>query len=108
MIIYNLLLFNLFHINALSVPYYYNPNMHNLGNIGIGGKIHAEFSPYITKFIDNIRYEGRDIRKEIIESYKNKKIIDLCCGTGLSTFENSIGIDTSIEMINVARKYNNK
>jgi ubiquinone/menaquinone biosynthesis C-methylase UbiE len=109
MIIYIvLLLFNLIHIDALSVPYYYNPNMHNLGNIGIGGKIHAEFGPFITKFIDNIRYEGRDIRKEILESYKNKKIIDLCCGTGLSTLENSLGIDTSIEMINVARKYNKK
>ena len=43
-----------------------------------------------------------------MEPYKNKKVIDLCCGTGLSTLENNLGIDTSNEMLNVARRYNNK
>merc|ERR1711966_13927 len=58
--------------------------------------------------IDNIRYDGRDIRSEIMEPYKNKQIIDLCCGTGLSTLDNNLGIDTSNEMLTVARRYNNK
>lgn len=102
------LLCNLFIVNSLSVPYYYNPNIHNFGNIGIGGKIHAEIGPLFTKMIDSIRYDGRNIRSEIMEPYKNKKIIDLCCGTGLSTLDNNLGIDTSNEMLNVARRYNNK
>jgi ubiquinone/menaquinone biosynthesis C-methylase UbiE len=95
-------------ILSLSVPYYYNPHIHNFGNIGIGGKIHAELGPLFTKIIDNTAYDGRDIRSEIMEPYKNKKVIDLCCGTGLSTLENNLGIDTSNEMLNVARRYNNK
>ena len=99
---------NFITVLSLSVPYYYNPHIHNFGNIGIGGKIHSELGPLFTKLIDNIRYDGRDIRSEIMEPYKNKKVIDLCCGTGLSTLENNLGIDTSNEMLNVARRYNNK
>ena len=99
---------NFINVLSLSVPYYYNPDIHNFGNIGIGGKIHAELGPLFTKMIDSIRYDGRDIRSEIMEPYKNKKVIDLCCGTGLSTLENNLGIDTSNEMLSVARRYNNK
>lgn len=99
---------NFISVFSLSIPYYYNKNIHNFGNNGFGGKIHAELGPLFTKIIDNIRYDGRDIRSEIMEPYKNKKVIDLCCGTGLSTLENNLGIDTSNEMLNVARKYNNK
>ena len=60
------------------------------------------------EIIDNTAYDGRDIRSEIMEPYKNKKVIDLCCGTGLSTLDNNLGIDTSNEMLNVARRYNKK
>ena len=95
-------------INVLSIntPYYYNPKIHNLGNIGIGGKLHANFAYTSTKLIDIIRYNGRNIRKEIYQPYlnKNKSILDLCCGVGLSTPPGQIGIDTSYEMINVAKK----
>ena len=100
------LLYNIFTVLSLSVPYYYNPDIHNFGNIGIGGKIHAELGPLFTKIIDNTAYDGRDIRSEIMEPYQNKKVIDLCCGTGLSTLDNNLGIDTSNEMLNVARRYN--
>ena len=102
------LLHNIFTVLSLSLPYYYNPDIHNFGNIGIGGKIHAELGPLFTKMIDNIQYDGRDIRSEIMEPYKNKKVIDLCCGTGLSTLDNNLGIDTSNEMLSVAKRYNNK
>ena len=91
---------------AINTPYYYNKDIHNFGNIGFGGFIHSELAPYATKYIDNIRYKGRDIRKEIMENYYDKSILDMCCGTGMSTMPNSIGIDTSPEMINVARRYN--
>jgi ubiquinone/menaquinone biosynthesis C-methylase UbiE len=97
---------NFISVFSLSVPYYYNPDIHNFGNIGIGGKIHAELGPLFIKIIDNTAYDGRDIRSEIMEPYKNKKVIDLCCGTGLSTLDNNLGIDTSNEMLNVARRYN--
>jgi ubiquinone/menaquinone biosynthesis C-methylase UbiE len=99
---------NFISVFSLSVPYYYNPDIHNFGNIGIGGKIHAELGVLFTKIIDNTAYNRIDIRSEIMEPYKSKKVIDLCCGTGLSTLENKLGIDTSNEMLNVARRYNKK
>jgi hypothetical protein len=84
------------------MKYYYNPNIHNFGNIGLGGKIHAQVAPLFTKFIDYKRYNGRDIRKEIIDNtkdyYKNPLIFfDLCSGVGYST--DKFGLDTSMEMI---------
>jgi len=94
-------------IISLSTPYYYNPKMHNFGNIGFGGKIHANLSPFATKMIDIIRYDNKNIRKIIMDDYKNYSILDLCCGTGFSTYENAIGIDTSNEMLNVARRISN-
>lgn len=87
-----------------TTPYYYNPNIHNFGNIGLGGKIHANLSPFATKMIDIIRYDNKDIRKELMTEYKDNTILDLCCGTGFSTYDNAIGIDTSNEMLNIAKK----
>ena len=86
------------------VPYYYNPNIHNFGNIGLGGKIHANLSPFATKMIDMVRYDNKDIRKELMSEYKDNTILDLCCGTGFSTYDNAIGIDTSYEMLDIAKK----
>lgn len=98
-------LFSYYYL-SLSYPYYYNPNIHNFGNIGIGGKIHANLSPFATKMIDVIRYNNKNIRHELMSEYKNDKILDLCCGIGISTYDNSIGIDTSHEMLNVAKRIN--
>ena len=47
--------------------YPYDPRIHNFGNIGLGGAIHAEFAPIFTKLIDFKAYSKRDIRKEITE-----------------------------------------
>ena len=96
----------LINILSINTPYYYNPKIHSLGNIGIGGKLHANLAYTSTKIIDNIRYNGRNIRKEIFQPYlhENKNILDLCCGVGLSTPPGQIGIDTSYEMINIAKK----
>ena len=61
-------MFYLYLMNiGMNIPYYYNPNMHSLGNIGIGGKIHSEIAPFVSKMIDNIRYNGVNIRKEIMK-----------------------------------------
>ena len=96
----------LYNILALNIPYYYNPNIHNFGNVGLGGKIHANLAYQATKFIDNIRYNGKNIRSEIYEPYlkNNKTILDLCCGIGISTPPGQMGIDTSKEMLEVAKK----
>ena len=98
LIINSVYAFNLKH-------YYMDPRIHSMGNHGPIGKIHADIAPIFTKIIDKVAYNDRDIRKEIINSYNSSDtILDLCCGVGLSTPKNGIGIDTSYEMISKARK----
>ena len=88
------------------IYYPYDNRIHNLGNIGFGGKIHAHFAPHITKNIDNKRYNNRNIRQEINNylqtKYHNPLILDMCCGVGISTAK--YGIDTSPEFICKAQK----
>ena len=92
--------------------YYYDPRIHNFGNIGLGGQLHSKLAPYATKLIDDKCYNSVNIRQAILSSYyqefyKNNerlpKIIDLCCGTGTSTAANQIGIDTSEPMLSASR-----
>ena len=103
---------------TISTKYYYDPRIHNFGNIGLGGQIHSMLAPYATKVIDSKCYNSINIRQLILskynqEFYKNHeklpKIIDLCCGTGTSTATNQLGIDSSLPMITQAKKtHNNK
>lgn len=97
--------------------YPYDNRIHNFGNVGLGGKIHAEMAPFVTRGIDKKAYGGVDIRKMVYEDIpKEYSLLDLCCGVGLSTriindFDRpnyTIGIDTSPQMINKARRLNNK
>ena len=89
--------------------YQFNPKIHNLGNTGLGGFIHAEMAHFSTNLIDILAYDGRNVREEILSSYKYHSVLDLCCGVGISTAENAIGIDTSNMMITKAKKsYKNK
>ena len=94
---------------SLRQLYKYHPNMHVLGNHGFGGKIHAYIAPIATKLIDKIAYDNKNIRKELINTYDNKSVLDLCCGVGVSTPEinkNILnkGIDISKEMVNVGNQ----
>jgi len=89
-----------------SVPYYYNPKIHSLGNVGFGGKIHALAAPFARRMIDHISYNGVNIRKDIMSKYRENTVLDLCCGIGDSTPKFGTGIDTSKEMINVANFVN--
>jgi ubiquinone/menaquinone biosynthesis C-methylase UbiE len=103
---------------TISTKYYYDPRIHNFGNIGLGGQIHSMLAPYATKVIDNKCYNSVNIRQYILSKYsqdfyKNHerlpKLIDLCCGTGTSTATNQLGIDSSLPMITQAKKiHNNK
>ena len=97
--------------------YPYDNRIHNFGNVGLGGKIHSEMAPFFTKAIDKKAYGGTDIRKMIYNDIPNEySVLDLCCGVGLSTRivhnydrpNYTIGIDTSPEMINKARRLNKK
>ena len=91
--------------------YYWNdPRIHTLGNDGFGGYIHSLVAPSITRIIDMYSYNGVNIRKEIINEWsdKNLKILDICCGTGLSTPNGATGIDTSKYMIRKAKKINSR
>jgi hypothetical protein len=45
--------------------YWYNPKIHSLGNIGFLGAIHAALAPISTKVIDEIAYDGQDIRSVV-------------------------------------------
>lgn len=85
-------------------PYRFDPRIHNLGNVGIGGFIHAELAEFSTKLIDKVAYNDVDVRKNLIEEYPGKSIVDLCCGVGISTANKCIGVDSSNQMINKARR----
>jgi len=86
-------------------PYWYNPKIHNLGNAGFRGNIHALASPIITKFIDEKAYRGLDVRQQIFEEIDGS-VLDICCGTGFSTKPGNTGIDTSFPMIRGANLFN--
>jgi SAM-dependent methyltransferase len=95
--------------------YPFDPRIHNMGNIGTRGAIHAELAPIFTKLIDIKAYSGRNIRQEITNNLlKNEnnprvprvpRVLDLCCGIGLSTAEGGYGIDTSQQMIYKANRH---
>lgn len=102
-------------MTSMPYKYPYDPRIHNFGNVGFGGKIHASLARPITKLIDHAAYSGEDIRDIIVSNLKDdaKLISDWCCGTGMSTdalrnkFKNAqiIAVDTSTEMLDVARKF---
>ena len=100
-----------------TTKYYFDSRIHNFGNIGFGGHVHSLLAPYATKMIDDKCYNSVNIRQSILSNYnqdfyKNNgqmpKLIDLCCGTGTSTWANQLGIDTSSDMITQAKKIHNK
>jgi len=98
--------------------YWYNARIHTLGNIGLSGRMHAAMAPILTWIIDEKAYGGIDIRKEISQKLRkivntvDARVLDMCCGVGMSTralqkgfpdADEIIGIDTSSEMLDMAR-----
>lgn len=95
--------------------YYFDSRIHNFGNIGFGGHIHSLLAPYATRMIDEKCYNSVNIRQVILSNYNQDfykkngrlpKLIDLCCGTGTSTWDTQLGIDTSRQMITQAKNKN--
>jgi SAM-dependent methyltransferase len=98
--------------------YWFNKNIHTLGNTGFFGAVHAAMAPTSTRLIDLLAYNGVDIRakvaQELAQSFQNSKVrvLDMACGVGFSTralrdafpkAEMIVGIDTSPEMISMAK-----
>ena len=90
---------------CLTFAYWNNKQIHNLGNTGLTGNIHAMSAPLVTKYIDREIYGGRNIREEIYDSLEGS-VLDLCCGTGFSTKPAHVGVDTSLAMLRFANIYN--
>ena len=86
-------------------PYWYDPRIHNLGNRGLMGGLHAAMAPLATRIIDQVAYDGVDVRASVLHAHTrdDDTILDLCCGTGTSTAPRGLGVDTSSEMIAMAR-----
>jgi|TARA_Y100000389_G_scaffold203935_1_gene254170 hypothetical protein len=94
--------------NTYINDYWYDPRIHNFGNIGFYGLLHAIIAPIASKLIDYLSYSNINVRKKILNSIPyNYSVIDFCCGIGFSTYNNSIGIDTSNEMLSIAKIINN-
>jgi len=100
-----LFIMTLYRVDAYD-PYPYNPIIHNLGNHGIMGRLHAELAPLFTHFTEQVVY-GSDLRKQVIQMEAfGKRVLDLGCGVGYSTSvaKGSIGLDTSDKMIAKGRQ----
>jgi len=91
---------------SAAVPYWRDPRVHNLGNAGIGGGIHAAMAPLATHVIDRIAYGGVDVRKRVLAEHTRPgdDVVDFGCGTGFSTAASCTGVDTSAEMLGIAQR----
>ena len=50
-------------IDNTNIDEYWNdPRIHSLGNVGLGGVVHALLAPFSTKLIDVLAYDGADVR----------------------------------------------
>lgn len=99
------MLYLLTFIISINKPYWYNPDIHNLGNIGNLGTLHSLSTPLFTKMIDNVVYKGVNIRKQVYNTFEGD-VVDMCCGTGFSTKPGATGVDTSTEMLRFSNLFN--
>ena len=76
-----MILLNINFIFAWNPNYYWkDPRIHNIGNHGLLGKVHAELAPLFTKGIDILSYDKVNVRDNIINSFpKHKSVLDLAC-----------------------------
>lgn len=87
-------------IYSMIIPPWKDTRIHNLGNHGLLGYIHALVAKSITEIIDEKVYKGYNVRSLL---HENKNAVDFGCGTGTSTPNGAIGVDCSKEMLHVAR-----
>ena len=102
------------HRTLRSAPFH--PRIHVFGNVGMWGNVHAEVAWATTRLIDLVAYKGRNVRKEIATEMAalldtDSHVLEVGCGVGTFThelveagFHNLTAIDTSEEMLAVARR----
>jgi len=87
--------------------YWNDPRIHNFGNTGLRGLLHALVVPIATHAIDRFAYMGVDARKLLheVEFPADATVVDLCAGVGFSSARNGhvTCVDTSAQMLAVAR-----
>lgn len=83
--------------------YPFDPRIHNFGNVGLGGRLHAAVAPWATSLITQRAYRGVEVRELMHAMLPSTPCVDFGCGTGLSTRAGDVGVDTSHEMLHVAR-----
>ena len=93
----------------------FHPNIHNFGNVGLTGMIHALSATLATNIIDEFAYSGRPMRQELADMVASRRpgatVLDVGCGVGTLTRELIksnltvlAGIDTSKQMIQQAQR----
>jgi SAM-dependent methyltransferase len=93
----------------------FHPAIHNLGNVGALGSVHASGAHFATWLIDQVAYRGRHMRREVAEGLaktlpSRARVLEVGCGVGTLTRElvrvdlTVVGVDTSEEMLEVARR----
>lgn len=82
------------------IPPWKDTRIHNLGNHGPLGHVHAIMAKSITKIIDKKVYNDCNVRSLL---HTNNDAVDFGCGVGISTPVSAIGVDASKEMLCVAR-----
>lgn len=92
-------------VATLAFQYWNDPRIHNLGNDGARGAIHAMLAPLSTRIIDHLAYDGLDLRAEVLRRHvpRRARTVDFCCGVGYSTSSDGVGVDMSEQMLGVAR-----
>mmetsp|Transcript_146049 Transcript_146049/g.266120 ORF Transcript_146049/g.266120 Transcript_146049/m.266120 type:complete len:519 (+) Transcript_146049:30-1586(+) len=98
--------FAFFDIEAGEPQYPFDPRIHNFGNHGFLGMLHAKIAPVFTTTVDKNLY-GFNVRQHIVDMQGPcKTVLDFGCGTGFSTsaYNGSLGVDTSIEMLKEASR----
>ena len=93
----------------------FHPRVHNFGNVGIGGRIHAHVAEFATDIIDRTAYK-KPLRPLLAEHISRSRpggsVLDIGCGVGTLTREihatgmRVVGVDASSEMIDVAARKN--
>lgn len=84
--------------------YWCDPRIHTWGNVGLSGLLHAICAPLATYAIDSLSYGGVNVRKQVQSNIPaGASVLDLCCGTGFSSAPQATGVDTSREMLAVAK-----
>lgn len=99
---------------ARSAPFH--PSIHSLGNVGVGGWVHAKMALQATAVIDCAAYKGTPVRRSIAHrlasSHAGTSILEIGCGVGTLTselietgaFRSVTAMDTSEQMLSVARR----